>query len=173
MLIRGNKALISDRVIRENPQFEYKRQLLDLLMALFEAEILLVPEVKSDMTGHVDGYMRWYTDDTVLLTQPDIEYKYWQRNVNRFLEEHGLQAIEVPTFIHQEKRCPESAIGKYVNYLIVDDLLLLPIFDVPGNRDEEVIRLFESLFPQLTVVPIVINNIARAGGLIHSVTWEG
>ena len=131
------------------------------------------PKVTKNLSGHVDGYMRWYTDDTVLLTQPDVEYKYWQRNISRFLAERGLQAIEVPAFIHQEKGCPESAIGGYVNYLIVDDVLLLPVFDVPGNRDEEVIQLFESWFPQLTVVPIVINNIARAGGLVHCVTWEG
>ncbi len=173
VLFRGNRVLISDRVIRENPQYTERYFLIGDLEALLDASVLLVPQINSDMTGHVDGYMRWHTDDIVLLTQPDIEYKYWQQNVKRFLSENDLQVIEVPAFIHRERKYPDSAIGGYLNYLIVGDVLLLPVFDVPGNRDEEAIRLFESLFPKLTVVPIVINSIARAGGLIHCVTWEG
>ena len=173
VLVQNGKALISDRICRENPQYANHLQLVDDLENLLEAEVLLVPQINSDMTGHVDGYMRWYDADTVLVTQPSVEYAYWQRGIEQFLKKHSLNAIEVPAFIHREKGFPYSAIGGYVNYLIVGDMLLLPVFDVPGNRDEEVIALFESLFPQLTIVPLVINGIARAGGLIHCVTWEG
>ena len=173
VLIRSGKALVSDRIFRENPQYADPHQLVADIESALDAEVWLVPQINSDMTGHVDGYMRWYSDDTVLLTLPDIEYAYWQRNIARFLDRYGLRAIEVPAFVHQERGHPASAIGGYVNYLTIGNILLLPVFEVPGNRDEEVIRLLESLFPQLKIVPIVINNIARAGGLIHCVTWEG
>ena len=48
------KAVITDRVFSENPEYDKNTLLLEL-EKLLEASVLIIPSLKSDMTGHADG----------------------------------------------------------------------------------------------------------------------
>ena len=50
----GARVLISDRVFSENPEYP-SAALVHELSELLEAEVLIIPSLKSDMTGHADG----------------------------------------------------------------------------------------------------------------------
>lgn len=52
----GNKAIITDRVFSENPEWD-KEKLLNELSTLLECEIIIIPAYKPDydFTGHADG----------------------------------------------------------------------------------------------------------------------
>ena len=50
----GACVLISDRVFSENPEFRICGVVHEL-SELLEAEVLIIPSLKSDMTGHADG----------------------------------------------------------------------------------------------------------------------
>jgi agmatine deiminase len=63
-----------------------------------------------------------------------------------------------------------DATGVYSNFLRLNDLLLVPIFD--KAEDEQALRLLAGLFPAHRVVPIATQALAPAGGLLHCVTWE-
>ena len=47
------KAVITDRVFSENPEYDKNTLLLEL-ENLLEAEIIIIPSLESDMTGHAD-----------------------------------------------------------------------------------------------------------------------
>ena len=49
-----SKAVITDRVFSENPEYDKNTLLLEL-ENLLEAEIIIIPSLISDMTGHADG----------------------------------------------------------------------------------------------------------------------
>lgn len=59
-----------------------------------------------------------------------------------------------------------------MNYLEVSDLIMVPVFEVKGNKDEEVINLLSEVFPDRTVEPVNINEVARHGGLLNCISWN-
>jgi len=62
----GDKVIMTDKIIRENPHYQ-RNKLIDTLSQLLEAEIILIPEDKYDEYGHADGMVRYMGNGYVLL----------------------------------------------------------------------------------------------------------
>jgi agmatine deiminase len=58
-----------------------------------------------------------------------------------------------------------------VNFLEIGQLILLPIFEIKGNHDKEVIDLFNKIYPERIIEPININEIGVFGGLLNCISW--
>lgn len=88
------------------------------------------------------------------------------------LNKHNLEYIDIPFFESKEinEKYPDNAIGCYVNYLEVGNLIVLPIFEIPGNKDNEVFELFKSIFPNRIIETINYNEIGFFGGLLNCTT---
>lgn len=167
----SDKAILTDRVFDENPQYSNKAKLIDDLEKLLHVEVIIIPQIKSDMTGHADGLIRFVNRDTILGNSRNEEYKYWRDGINKVLREHGLNYIDIPFLDHKEPKYPDHAIGCYVNYLEVQDLIVLPVFEVVNNKDEEVFNLFSQIFPDRKIVTMNYNEIGLFGGLLNCTTW--
>ena len=171
ILLCGGRAVISDRVFTENSDRD-RQQLLAELSGLLEAEIILIPALKSDMTGHADGMVRFIDRTTLLGNDRALEYKYWSQGIDASLLQHAMRYEDVPFFYdYKDPKHPNHAIGVYVNYLAVGNLIVLPEFGVPGNKDAEALARIRALFPACTVVPFNCNDIALEGGLLNCITW--
>ena len=168
-----NSAIISDRVFDENPEYSDETKLISELENLLNAEIIIIPQINTDMTGHADGMVRFVNQNTILGNDRNQECKYWRDGINKVLRKHNLKYIDIPFFENKEinKKYPDNAIGCYVNYLEVGNLILLPIFEVAGNKDNEVFELFKSIFPDRTIETINYNEIGFFGGLLNCTTW--
>ena len=68
---------------------------------------------------------------------------------------------------HDNKH-PISAIGIYVNFLNLDNLIVLPIFNKP--EDKEVVDIIRKAFPQKSIETIDYNEVALEGGLLNCTT---
>jgi len=110
-------------------------------------------------------------NENIVVNQLAGEYKYWQKSFSKMIAESGLNYVEMPWFIPSFKTSKKSAIGSYVNYLHLDDLIIFPIFDCEGNKDDEALEVIHNLFPNHTIEPIIINDIAKQGGLMNCITW--
>jgi len=99
------------------------------------------------------------------------EYKYWKNGINKVIKENGLHYIDIPFLDHKEKKYPGHAIGCYVNYLGVDNLIVLPIFDIENNKDKEVYATFRLIFPDRKIETINFNAVGIFGGLLNCATW--
>lgn len=171
VLLCGDRAVISDRIFTENPGRD-KQQLLSELAGLLEAEVIIIPAQKTDMTGHADGMVRFLDRNTLLGNDRSLEYKYWAQGIDAALRHHRMHYEDVPFFYsYKDPKHPNHAIGIYVNYLEVGNLLVVPVFDVPGNKDAEALARVRALFPARTVVPFNCNDIALDGGLLNCITW--
>jgi agmatine deiminase len=125
------------------------------------------------MTGHADGYVRIIDNNTILVNEiKENEYKYWMDGFIKMVKQHQLNCIEVPWFEYKVKDKPDSAIGLYLNYLEIEDLIILPVFEVKGNMDQKIIDLFESLFPYKYIEPVNINPVGQEGGLMNCISWN-
>lgn len=79
---------------------------------------------------------------------------------------------DVPFFqTYKDSKHPEQTIGIYVNYLEVNNLIILPVFEILGNKDKEALARIRTLFPDRTIVPFNCNDIALEGGLLNCITW--
>ena len=75
----------------------------------------------------------------------------------------------MPFFEDKDPKHPDSAIGIYVNYLEVNNLIVLPIFN--REEDEHAIEILQKAFPSKQIEIIDYNDIAKEGGLLNCTTW--
>ncbi|MDO4949348.1 MAG: agmatine deiminase family protein [Bacteroidales bacterium] len=171
VILCEDKAVLTDRIFLENPGYD-KNRLISELEGLLKAKVIIIPAIKTDVTGHADGMVRFVDKDTLLGNDLNVEYKYIRDGINKACSENGLNYINVPFFEQKSnKNHPMNAIGIYVNYLEVDNLIVLPKFNVDGNRDEETIGLFKKIFPNRIIETIDYNEVALEGGLLNCSTW--
>lgn len=166
-----DRAILTDRIFTENPGYTDRLKLIDEIEKLLEAEIIIIPQIKSDMTGHADGLVRFKDKNTLIGNNREQEYKYWSSGINKILNQYHIEYIDIPFVNHKEKGYPDSAIGCYVNYLEVSNLIVLPIFEVAGNKDDEVFRMFQNICPDRDIEIINFNDVGRHGGLLNCTTW--
>mgnify|MGYP003182873682 CR=1 FL=1 len=135
----GARVLISDRVFSENPEYP-SAALVHELSELLETEVLIIPSLKSDMTGHADGMARFLDDRTVLCNRP-LSSCGFEQQVKRAVQDCGLDAV-----------------------------VFLPVFGI--EQDAEAETSARQLFSK-EIVPVNIREIARQGGCLNCISWEG
>jgi len=169
-----NKVILTDRVFSENSQYADKKKLIIEIENLFNAEVIIIPQIKSDMTGHSDGLVRFYDDKTVIGNCLKDEYKYWSDAMKKVIQQYGLKYIDMPIFDYKAKYKNKSisAIGCYMNYLEIGNIIVFPVFELEGNKDDEAFDLISSLYPNKIIEQININEIAFEGGLMNCVSWN-
>lgn len=160
----GARALISDRVCSENPEHP-SAALVHELSELLEAEVIVLPSLKSDMTGHADGMARFLNDRTVLCNRP-LSSCGFEQQVKRAVQDYGLDAVDFP-FVPTGG---VSAVGCYLNYLETERVVFLPVFGI--EQDAEAETSARQLFSK-EIVPVNIREIARQGGCLNCISWEG
>lgn len=165
-----DKAILTTRIFKENPNWN-QFELISELERLLNVQVLLIPDITNDMTGHSDGDLRFINSNTVLVNELQSEYGYWKNGFDKMIKNSGLAFVEMPWFEHQDKKHKHTAVGCYVNFLEIGDLILFPIFEVSGNKDEQALNIIHSAFPERTIEPININEIGKFGGLLNCTTW--
>lgn len=167
----NDRAIISDRVFDENPEYTETNKLISEIEKLLEVEIIVIPQINTDMTGHADGMVRFVNKNTLVGNDRHKEYDYWTRRMNKILKSKGLNYIDIPTYHFKDKKHPENAFGCYVNFLEVSDLIVLPIFEQSEKIDFEVLEIFKQIFPDRKIETINYNPIGLFGGLLNCTTW--
>lgn len=171
VLICEDRAIISDRIFSENEGCDQK-QLVDELSNLLGCEIIIIPALRSkeeDFTGHADGMVRFVNRNTILGNRLAGEYKYIQDGMQKVIDKYGLTYIDVPFFEAKDKDHPDSAIGIYVNYLEVNNLIVMPEFG--REEDKQAYAVIQKAFPDKVVETIDYNDVALEGGLLNCTTW--
>lgn len=169
VLICDGRAIISDRFFSENPTKD-KDFLVNELSKLLECEIIIIPAQNGDYTGHADGMVRFVNRNTILGNRMADEFKYWQKGMQKVLETYNLTYIDVPFFEDmKDSKHPDSAIGIYVNYLEVNDLIVMPVFG--REEDAQAIEIIQKAFPNKQIETIDYNDVAKEGGLLNCTTW--
>ena len=157
------KVVITDRVFSENPEYDKNTLLLEL-ENLLEAEIIIIPSLKSDMTGHADGVVRFVNENTVIGNASPYKNGYEQR-VKRALERCGISVMDFPYFDSKGI----SAVGSYLNFLETEKRIFLPVFG--DAQDETAVKCAREIFDK-KIIPVNINEIAEKGGGLNCISWE-
>ena len=168
VLICDDRAILSNRIFSENPDID-KEKLIIELSKLLECEIIIIPAENDDMTGHADGMVRFVNKNTILGNTMAEEYKYWQEGMQKVIDKYNLKYIDVPFFVPKDSKHPYSAVGIYVNYLEVNNLIVMPVFD--RKEDQKAFDVIQKAFPDKVIEKIDYNDVALEGGLLNCTTW--
>ena len=169
-----DKVILTDRIFSENPHYSDKNQLITEIENLLNAEVIIIPQIKSDFTGHADGLVRFYDEKTIIGNSHKDEYKYWGDAMKKLIQQHDYKYIDMPEFDYkmQYKNKSMSAIGCYMNYLEISNLIIFPVFELEGNKDNDAFELISGLYPNKIIERININEIAFKGGLMNCISWN-
>ena len=168
------KAIISNRVITENPQRSKACTVYEIFKVL-EVEAtdgVIIPSLNSDMTGHADGMVRFVDENTVLVNEPKSKNDFESRVINQ-LNRNGLTVITMPYFETKHKAADgtKSAEGCYLNYLETEKVVFFPVFSANHETDTKAISIAEKALGK-QVIPLNVNKIALHGGLLNCISWE-
>ena len=120
------KAIVSDRVFDENNN-KSKTELIDELEKLLEAQVIIIPSLKSDMTGHADGMVRFVDENTVIGNASNFKYGLESR-IKTTLKMNGIEVIDFPYFDSKG----DSVVGCYLNFLETEHILILSLIRAIG-----------------------------------------
>ena len=172
VVMHAGRAIVTDRIFSENPGYA-KEKLVAELAELLECEIIIIPAYKPeyDFTGHADGMVRFVDENTVVVNDLERDFVYMKKGIANALDAAGIKHVNFPFFDYRIKGNNDHAIGIYLNYLEVGNLIVMPVFGVPGNLDEEAVVKLKEVFPDKKIETINYNEVAMKGGLLNCTTW--
>ena len=100
------KAVVSDRIFLENPAFD-KTALLKELEKVLQAQVLVIPSLVSDMTGHADGMVRFVNETTAIGNRVPAKNGLEQK-IKAALRTYSIQVVDFP---YADFRCSYGSRG--------------------------------------------------------------
>ena len=156
-------AVISDRIFMENWNYS-STELVQELEQLLEARVIIIPSLRSDMTGHADGMVR-FVDENTIIGNASRSLFGLEAHIKVALRNHGIEVIDFPYLDSKG----DSAVGCYLNFLETEQSIFLPVFGV--DMDSEAVETAKNIFNK-TIIPVNINEIAKDGGVLNCISWE-
>lgn len=156
-------VVISDRIFMENWNYS-SAELVQELEQLLEAKVIIIPSLRSDMTGHADGMIRFVDENTAVGNSSRSLFGL-EAHIKTTLRNYGIKVIDFPYFDSKG----DSAMGCYLNFLETEQTIFLPVFGV--DMDNEAIDTAKNIFNK-TIVPVNINEIAKDGGVLNCISWK-
>ena len=188
IVMHGDMAIITDRVISENSTAWHQgrpKVLKDIRDLLGLKQLIVVPADPFDITGHSDGTVRFIDGKTVLINDPkeilgvlqqgdsvhQLEmYKRWLKNLEQTLKDSGFEIEYLPCLMHLEDK-QNSAWGIYLNFLELNDMILVPFFRKYDETNHKVKAMVEKLYKK-PVHGIYADELSKEGGIINCCTWQ-
>lgn len=133
----------------------------------------------DDTDSHIDNLARFCSADTIAFatcsdaSDPHHEHlQAMEEELQQFRQPNGkpyvLKAIEIPQpqFDENGKRLP----GSYINFLIVNNSVIVPVFDCP--QDQAVLDTLQQCFPGKRLLPVPGKNLIKQFGGPHCATMQ-
>jgi agmatine deiminase len=170
-----DKVIMTEKIFSENTRWE-RRSLVAEIHRLLEVDrVIFIPQEPGDVTGHADGAVRFVDGETVVANDYREVDRNYRRLLLRTLKGSGLEVVEIPyrPSAGTSKGMP-SAVGNYVNFLRMRDLVVLPNYGL--SEDEDACRVVRGCLSgssaSIALVGLDCRRIASEGGVLNCVTWS-
>lgn len=165
----GTKAVLTDKIYKENPE-QTRADLRNDLQRLLQVEqIIMVPKEPFDPFGHTDSMVRFIDQNSVLVNDySKVDREFGQRLVES-LRRDRLEIELLP--YAPEKRTKAgipSAVGCFTNFLRTERVLVVPIYGM--KQDDVALKTLEAAFPGLPIEPLDCTDLAREGGVLNCIS---
>lgn len=166
-------GIVTERVFADNYWYPHEELAGKLKATLKLERLIVIPVEPGDETGHVDGVVRFVNEQRVVLNDYTDCTAAYGRKVERLMLEHGLRIDKLP-YAPTDARGADGmpvATGCYINFLRVDNLVILPQFGIAEDRPAE--KACQAVFGENVAVEVVdCSELARSGGVLNCVSWQ-
>lgn len=165
----GKRAILTDKIYKENSDREREEIREILRCCLGTEELIIVPREPYDRIGHADGMVRFIAEGTVVVNDFRQADPNFHDRLTKVLAAANL-LIELLPYAPsvQQKQEIASAVGNYVNFLRVGDLVVMPTYGIP--EDQEAQQRLQKSLPQAEIVPLDSRELAKDGGVLNCIS---
>jgi agmatine deiminase len=164
-----------------NPHLDKKRMEKELKKQFGVEQILWLNHgylAGDDTDSHIDTLARFIDTDTIMYVKCDDKsdehygaLKKMEEELKelRDIDDEPFNLIALPMcdpIFYDDERLPAT----YANFLIINDAVLLPIYNDP--HDTEAIAICERAFKGRDIIPIDCSVLIRQHGSLHCVTMQ-
>lgn len=166
------KVILTDKISNENLDIA-EPHLLQRLEEVFQAKCIVIPWDKEDEVGHSDGVVRFVAEDSVLMNDYSSIAPGYGEEVQKVLKSEELRVETLPLFEEETERRRSddlpSAVGLYLNYLRVGNIVVMPGFGRP--EDQVALEKMQRVLPDAAVSQVPCRSLAEAGGVLNCISW--
>ena len=145
-----------------------------MLMDLLNVdELIMIPVEPGDPFGHADGCVRFVDNKTVLINNQLPGQEAFGKKLRKVLQKHGFQWVEMPYFIENDPKNKDSAVGNYINFLEIGDLIIVPSYENYDRSNNLAVDILRKAFgSNRKIVPVEATSVAKEGGVLNCVSWN-
>lgn len=172
LLSNGNGVCLTTEIIlTDNPSRSegWIRSLLARELGC--RELLILPRIEGEGTGHVDMYVTLAGRTTALVGRyarsVDVENARRLDRAARMLAAAGFSVTRLPMPDHRD-----GVFRTYANAVLVNDLVLVPVYDDDASGEREALDAFKKAFPDRRIIALESSNLIDLAGAIHCVTMS-
>jgi agmatine deiminase len=168
-------AIVTEKLYTQNRN-KSKEEIEKLLRdKLFIEKLVVVPTEPGDITGHIDGMLRWIDSHRIIIN--DYQHNEFQRpkfvnKLNESLDTNlpEVERITIPYFPSNNKsKGWFSAEGNYINFLRTRNRVYVPIYQL---TEEEIVKeIFNQIFGE-NISFVEADALSKYGGALNCMTWN-
>ena len=166
-----NTVILTDRVYKDNSEY-FSVSVREMLMeALGVSEVIIIPQERGDVTGHIDSMLRFVNNKKILVNAYVGEFRTKLFKCLQAKLPDDVEIIEIPYYPSRSiyQGFP-SASGCYLNFLLTSKCCVIPTF-CNALHDRRAVELI-SKHIEVPVYTVNSEAIAKYGGAINCVAWN-
>ena len=169
----GSHAIVTDRVFAENPSCKPDK-VKKILKQELKLDVLgVIPADPDDPFGHADGCVRFIDQRTVLINASVLDQGRYGQILRLILDQQGFSWVDMPYFIDYDSKHKDSAVGNYLNYLEIGNVILAPSYKGHEQDNARAVEVLQRAFGRgKKIIPIESTSVAKEGGILNCVSWS-
>jgi agmatine/peptidylarginine deiminase len=182
-------VFLTNKILDDNKELS-KSEIINILKDFTGLQPEIIERCENDSIGHTDGFLNFISNNKVLLSnypslsflKEDIQFIY---RVRKKLKDEKLEVIElydrpidevVPCECYRKtkKACFYSARGNYINFLRLNNTIILPEYTLPTLRETKYYNnINKDSLTQLgfQVKTINCDLLSKEGGSLHCLSY--
>ena len=179
-----------DKIYKQNK--DLGKNVKNIIRNYLGIEPIIIESNKHDKLAHSDGVLAFLNEKSICLSEyPEISFlkddiKYLN-GVHQKIKDHSLEVIKIFDRPIDEKvigegltendksnNCLSSAQGIFVNFLILNDTIILPEYSIPSYKkamDYNNVNKQTLINQGFNVITINCDNVASLGGSLRCISF--
>lgn len=169
-----DKIVVTDKFLRDNRLS--KQQAIKLLKNYYrtgrQVSVAVLPTDPEDPLGHADGMVMFLSQNSIAVTNYDVDPQFQQRIHNELYRAFGrnINIVKMPDLGYSPplNQHIASSCGIIVNGVLTTNYLYVPVFGA-GNQDA--INTIQQNSNRV-VVPVNADGVCGMGGSVRCLSWQ-
>jgi agmatine/peptidylarginine deiminase len=182
-------VFLTNKILDDNRELS-KSEIINILKDFTSLQPEIIERCENDSIGHTDGFLNFISNNKVLLSnypslpflKEDIQFIY---QVRKKLKDEKLEVVELydrpidevvscECYRKTKKACFYSARGNYINFLRLNNTIILPEYTLPTLRETKYYNnINRDSLTQLGFQVRTINcdMLSKEGGSLHCLSY--